>query len=134
MGQRMAELKSWEAQCNCHAQDATLSSIWHEGLIRDRSASRRVARMDIVTSTCTEKKRYIKSWLTLATSYMRVTSVQYIIIKSKSRVRLRTKTNEKRRTTSILAIPGCRPGTHPRSMKKKKKKQLQMNNQHARVK
>ena len=43
----------------CHAQDATLSSIWHEGLVRDRSASRRVARMDIVTSTCTEKKRYI---------------------------------------------------------------------------
>ena len=43
----------------CHAQDATLSSIWHEGLVRDRSASRRLARMDIVTSTCTEKKRYI---------------------------------------------------------------------------
>ena len=77
---------------------------------------------------------YIQNWLTLATSYIRVTSVHYIIIKSKSRVRLRTKTNEKRRTTSILAIPGCRLGTHPRSMMKKKKKQLQMNNQRARVK
>ena len=120
----------------CHAQDATLSSIWHEGLVRDRSASRRVARMDIVTSTCTKKKLYIykKNWLTLATCYIRVASVHYIIIKSKSRVRLWTKTNEKRRTTSILAIPGCRPGTHPRSMTKKKKKQLQMNNQRTRVK
>ncbi|KAI5012381.1 hypothetical protein ZWY2020_024515 [Hordeum vulgare] len=43
----------------CNAQDAMLSSIWHEGLVRDRSASRRVTRMDIVTSTCTEKKIYI---------------------------------------------------------------------------
>ena len=61
----------------CHAQDATLSSIWHEGLVRDSSASRRVARMDIITSTCTEKMS-IRSWLTLATSYIRDTSVQYI--------------------------------------------------------
>ena len=44
----------------CHAQDATLSSIWHEGLVMDRSASRRFARMDIVTSTCTEKMRYME--------------------------------------------------------------------------
>ena len=39
----------------------------------------------------------------------------------KSTVQLRTKTNDKR-TTSILAIPGYMPGTHPRSMMKKKKK------------
>ena len=68
----------------CHAQDATISSIWHEGLVRDRSASCRFARMDIVTSTYTEKMS-IRSWLTLATSYIRVTLVHYINIKSKSR-------------------------------------------------
>ena len=54
-----AVFKKGLPRMTCHAQDGTLSSIWHEGLVRDRSASRRVARMDIVTSTCTEKKRYI---------------------------------------------------------------------------
>ena len=44
----------------CNTQEATLSLIWHEGLVRDRSASRRVARMDIVTSTCTEKMIYME--------------------------------------------------------------------------
>ena len=43
------------------------------------------------------------------------------------------KNKREKKTTSILAILGRRPGTHPRSMKKKKKKQLQMNNQRARV-
>ena len=120
----------------CHAQDATLSSIWHEGLVRDRSASRRVARMYIVTSTCTEKKIYIYIYR-IGLHSPQTTSESHQYITQTSRVRAGSdygrKQTRKRRTTSILAIPGCRRGTHPRS-KKKKKKQLQMNNQRARVK
>ena len=40
-----------------------------------------------------------------------INTTTYTIIIQKSRVRLRTKSNDK--MTSILAIPGCRPGTHP---------------------
>ena len=58
-----------------NAQDAILSLFWLEGLDRDRSASRRFARMDIITSTCKEEMS-IWNWLTLTTSYINITSIQ----------------------------------------------------------
>ena len=68
----------------CHAQDAILSLFWHEGLNRDRSASRHFARMDIITSTCKEEMS-IWNWLTLATSYIKITSIQQHIQSSYTR-------------------------------------------------
>ncbi|KAI4987699.1 hypothetical protein ZWY2020_028457 [Hordeum vulgare] len=87
----------------CHAQDAVLSLFWHEGLDRDRNASRCFARMDIVTSTCTEKMS-IRSWLTIATSYIRVTLIQpYRVIMKKSRSKYGRKQAIKERRPSLLS-------------------------------
>ena len=57
------------------------------------------------------KRWDIWNWLTLATSYIRVTSVPYINIINKSRVRLRTKTNEKikRRPSLLSQAAGLEP-------------------------
>lgn len=57
-----------------NTQDAVLSLFWIEGLDRDRSASRRFVRMDIVTSTCKEEMS-IWNWLTLATRCNKFTSI-----------------------------------------------------------
>src|SRR4051812_3255113 len=93
--------------------------FWLEGLDRDRSASRRVARMDIITSTCTTEMS-ICNWLTLAQTTSE--SHQYNNIFNHHTEEQGPTTDENKRQNDIHpCYPRLPPRTHPRLMMKKKK-------------
>ena len=68
----------------------------------------------------------IWNWLTLATSYNMNNTIQQYIQSPCRRAGSDYGRNQTIKTTTfLLAIPGCRSGTHPKSKKQKKKLQIE---------